>query len=82
MVFQPDLISRGFTQLGVELIALDQWTTSDASEVPIIYGAVTTGDIWKFGQFNRKEKQIVQDINLYRVPADLETLLRILINNL
>ncbi len=75
-------LSRGFTQLGVELIALDQWTTSDASEVPIIYGAVTTGDIWKFGQFKRTEKQIVQDINLYRVPADLETLLRILINNL
>lgn len=73
-------LSRGFTQLAVELIALDQWTTSDASEAPILYGAVTTGDIWKFGQFNRREKQIVQDINLYRVPADLETLLRILVH--
>ena len=73
-------LSRGFTQLAVELIALDRWTTSDASETPILYGAVTTGDIWKFGQFHRIENQIVQDINLYRVPADLETLLRILVN--
>lgn len=73
-------LSRGFTQLAVELIALDQWTTSEASKTPIIYGAVTTGDIWKFGQFYRIEKQIVQDINLYRVPADLETLLRILVH--
>ena len=73
-------LSRGFTQLAVELIALDRWTTSDASFAPILNGAVTTGDIWKFGQFHRTEKQIVQDINLYRVPADLETLLRILIN--
>lgn len=73
-------LSRGFTQLAVELIALDRWTTSDTSFAPILSGAVTTGDIWKFGQFHRTEKQIVQDINLYRVPADLETLLRILIN--
>jgi hypothetical protein len=40
---------------------------------------VTTGDIWKFGLLNRTEKHIIQDLNLYRVPADLEDLLRILI---
>ncbi|MEM9162668.1 MAG: hypothetical protein AAGC54_06310 [Cyanobacteria bacterium P01_F01_bin.4] len=47
---------------------------------PILYGAVTTGDIWKFGLLYREEKRIVQDINLYRVPADLEELLGILVN--
>jgi hypothetical protein len=73
---QADL-ARGFTQLAVELIAIDQWINSDAST---LYGAVTTGDIWKFGLFHRPHKQIVQDINLYRAPADLETLLRILIS--
>lgn len=68
-------LSRGFTQLAAELIALDRWTTLD---VPILYGAVTTGDIWKFGLLQRDRFCVVQDINLYRCPADLENLLRIL----
>lgn len=38
---QSDL-GRGFTQLAVELIALDQWTQS---ETPLLYGAVTTVQI-------------------------------------
>lgn len=68
-------LSRGFTQLAVELIALDQWTENEST---ILYGAVTTGDIWQFGQLNRRSKQIVQDLNLYRVPADLEVLFQTL----
>jgi hypothetical protein len=71
-----DDLVRGFTQLGAELVALDQWSNS---EQPILHGAVTTGDIWKFGQLHRSEKRIVQDINLYRVPADFEELMRILV---
>ena len=46
---QADL-SRGFTQLAVELIALDQWINSDT---PILYGAVTTGEDWRFALYNR-----------------------------
>lgn len=69
-------LSKGFTQLAVELIALDQWTTL---EVPVLYGAVTTGDIWKFGRLDRQGRSIEQDINLYRVPADLGELLGILV---
>jgi hypothetical protein len=38
---QADL-TRGFTQLTVELIALDEWIDNDE---PVLYGAVTTGDI-------------------------------------
>ncbi|MBC6480201.1 MAG: hypothetical protein GDA56_22870 [Hormoscilla sp. GM7CHS1pb] len=68
-------LSRGFTQLAVELIALDRWITLD---VPILYGSVTAGDIWNFGLLQRDRKSVVQDINLYRSPADLEELLRIL----
>ena len=71
-----DNLARGFTQLAAELIALDQWSNTEQS---IIYGAITTGDIWKFGQLHRSEKRIVQDINLYRVPADFENLMRILV---
>lgn len=69
-------LSQGFTQLAVELIALDGWSDSDETT---FHGAVSTGDIWQFGILHRQQKQITQDLNLYRVPADLEELLRILI---
>ncbi|NEO79988.1 hypothetical protein [Moorena sp. SIO4G3] len=69
-------IQRGFTQLAVELIALDLW--SDAEQL-ILQGAVSTGDIWQFGLLHREHKQVTQDLNLYRVPADLEELFRILV---
>ena len=71
---QADL-ARGFVQLGAELIALDQWTSSSN---PILYGAVTTGDTWKFGCFDRAQKNLVQDIRLYTIPSDLEALVCIL----
>ena len=64
-------LTRGFTQLAVELIALDQWTHSKS---PVLYGTVSTGDIWQFGRLKRAEKQIEQDLALYRIPADLEPL--------
>jgi hypothetical protein len=68
---QADL-TKGFTPLAVELIALDQWTNDD---VPMLYGAVTTGDVWKFGALDRAAHHITQDLNLFRVPEDLPTLL-------
>jgi hypothetical protein len=70
---QADL-TRGFTQLAAELIALDSWIDST-----ILYGAVTTGDIWQFGTFHRQDKVITQDLMLYRVPTDLESLISILV---
>jgi hypothetical protein len=75
---QADL-TRGFTQLAVELVAVDQWTDSAA---PILYGAVTTGDIWKFGSYDRQAKRIEQDLNLYRVPTDLADLMDILVGTM
>jgi hypothetical protein len=69
-------LERGFVQLAVELIALDQWIDSEQS---ILQGAISTGTIWQFGQFNRQTRQITQNLDLYRVPADLEELLRILV---
>ncbi len=73
---QADL-SRGFTQLAVELIALDQWINSDT---PILYGAVTTGEDWRFALYNRQAKQITEDIKLYRVPEELTELMNILVS--
>ncbi len=69
-------LARGFTQLAVELIALDQWTDT---EQPTLVGAVSTGDIWQFARLQRSPKQIEQGLTLYRVPDDLETLIRILV---
>lgn len=72
-------LERGFVQLAIELIALDQWIDSNQ---PILQGAISTGNIWQFGQFHRQQRSVTQDLNLYRVPADLNDLLRILIKTL
>ena len=72
-------LSRGFTQLAIELIALDQWL--DDGKNPL-YGAVSTGDIWQFGCLDRRQKAIEQDLNLFRVPADLIELFSYLVGML
>lgn len=72
---QADL-TRGFTQLAMEMIALDQWT--DLNQ-PTLLGAITTGNIWQFGVLNRTSKQIEQGLNLYRVTEDIEAVMRILL---
>lgn len=69
-------LTKGFTQLAVELIALDQWIDQKQTT---LQGAVSTGDIWQFGRLNREHKQIQQGLTLYRVPDDLESLLRIMV---
>ncbi|BBC27106.1 hypothetical protein [Pseudanabaena sp. ABRG5-3] len=68
---------NGFTQLATELIALDQW--DKAPECDRLFGAVTTGSVWQFGLLHRQTKLIQQDLNLYRVPNDFETVMRILV---
>jgi hypothetical protein len=69
-----DDLSRGFTQLSAELIAL-----AIAEEQDILYGAVTVGDTWRFGLLEQQHLRITQDIALYRVPDDLDVLMQILI---
>ena len=71
-------LQKGFTQLAVELIALDRILETTATLTPL-QGAVSTGNIWQFGILDRQHKQITQDLILYRVPTDLEELLRILV---
>ncbi len=69
-------MEKGFSQLAVELIAVDHFLdTSNES----IYGAITIGDIWRFGMLDRKKKIIYRDIDSFRVPADLEGLFSVLI---
>lgn len=69
-------LQHGFTQLTAELIALDQWIESDN---PTLYGAVSIGNVWQFGLLKRTRKEIIQDLNLFRVPADLDALLQVLV---
>ncbi|QSJ20048.1 hypothetical protein JYQ62_15830 [Nostoc sp. UHCC 0702] len=69
-------IRRGFTQLAVELIALDKFLDNQSL---ILYGAVTNGDDWKFGTLHREQKVVTEDIKLYRVPEGLEDLIRVLV---
>jgi hypothetical protein len=69
-------LERGIVQLAVELIAFDNWFPIDH---PILYGAVSIGNIWQFVILHRESKEITQDLNLYRVPNDLETLMKILV---
>lgn len=70
-------LERGFVQLAIELIALDQWIDSPQT---LLQGAISTGNIWQFGQLDRQSRLVTQDLDLYRVPADLDDLLRILVN--
>jgi len=72
---QSDLV-RGFTQLAIELIALDEWTKSTCE---LLYGAVTTGEDWRFGVYHRANRQVIQDQKRYQVPEDLSLLVKILV---
>jgi hypothetical protein len=69
-----DDLTRGFTQLAVEMIALAQ-----AEDQDVLYGAVTIGDAWRFGRLDSQQQQITQDIPLYRVPDDLQELMQVLV---
>ena len=75
---QADL-TRGFAQLAVEMVALDQWVEGTSNT---FYGAVTTGDVWKFGCFDRSKRIIYQDLNLYTVPGNLSPLVHYLLATL
>ena len=67
-------LARGFTQLAVELIALAKLEPDQR----VLYGAVTVGDAWTFGQFDVEKKHITRDLSLYPVPNDLGKVMSIL----
>ena len=74
-------MDSGFNQLAAELIALDKTYEENDKEKelnPIIYGAVTLGDIWKFAILERKKKHIVKNIASQTIPRDTEEIFSIL----
>lgn len=72
-------LTNGFKQLSAEMIALDQWMESSQTQ---LIGAVTTGVLWQFSLLDRRAKRIYQGLENYRVPEDLDTLMRILVRAL
>jgi hypothetical protein len=70
-----DDLTRGFTQLAVELIALAM--LEDAPE--ILYGAVTMGNVWVFGTLQCSARLVTRDLASYTLPDDVEDLVRILV---
>lgn len=74
---QSDL-QRGFRQMAVEMIAVDQGLATLEDE-PLLWGVVTSGEVWRFAVLNRTNREMVLDIEQLRVPRDLEQLFRTLI---
>jgi hypothetical protein len=73
-------LDYGFTQLVAEMVALDRWERTP--EQATLLGAVTTGKVWEFGVLHRESKHIEQGLDSYRVPEDLDPLMRILVQAL
>jgi hypothetical protein len=71
---KKDDLTRGFTQLSAEMIALAQ-----DRELAVVYGAVTIGDVWRFGQLDVGTHCITQDLKLLTVPDELERVARLLV---
>ena len=44
-----------------------------------LFGAVTTGPVWRFGLLDRTQKTITKDTEAYLLPRDLESLLGIFV---
>ena len=69
-----DDMTRGFTQLAVQLIAM-----SHVEDQNIFYGAVTMGEVWRFGKLDRNQQTIFRDLHLFKVPDDLDDLLKVMV---
>ncbi|MEM7531685.1 MAG: hypothetical protein AAF639_05900 [Chloroflexota bacterium] len=67
-------MERGFTQLAVEMLAFNEYL-ADVPEP--IYGAVTTGDLWRFGMLVPSESRVYKDVTSFLLPQNLDPLVKI-----
>ncbi len=70
-------LHRGFKQLAAEMIAVQQWIEDD--ELKVLYGAVSTGNLWQFGKLDVVNRIVSKDLKVYDVPDELSNLLHILV---
>lgn len=68
-------MERGFTQLAVEMIAVSEYFTNIPEP---LYGAITTGDLWRFGILIPSKSIIYKDVNSFLIPQNLDDLAAIL----
>ena len=52
---------------------------SHVEDQNVFYGAVTMGEFWRFGKLDRSQKTIFRDIYLFKVPDDLDDLLKVMV---
>jgi hypothetical protein len=71
-------LSRGFTQLAVELVALDSWLEQGA----FLFGAVSTGRLWQFATLDPLNRRVTKDVYQFRVPEQADVLLHVLVDML
>jgi hypothetical protein len=69
-------LEKGFNQLAVEMIAIDIYENKNTP--PILYGAITIGEVWRFSVLEREKKVLVKDIHTFRFPEDIEDIFYIL----
>nr|VFK28731.1 MAG: hypothetical protein BECKMB1821G_GA0114241_104113 [Candidatus Kentron sp. MB]VFK33295.1 MAG: hypothetical protein BECKMB1821I_GA0114274_104315 [Candidatus Kentron sp. MB]VFK76087.1 MAG: hypothetical protein BECKMB1821H_GA0114242_104115 [Candidatus Kentron sp. MB] len=70
-------LDKGFNQLVAELIALDKIERKDIPE--FLYGAISIGELWRFGILERAKSAILRDLHTYRVPEDIEQIFLIIV---
>jgi len=70
-------LDKGFNQLVSEMIALDKYEPQE--KLKFIYGAVSIGELWRFGILERKNQSIQRDLHTYRIPEDIEKIFSILV---
>jgi len=71
-------LEKGFNQLIAELIAMDKYQ-GDNEPLKFLYGAVSIGELWRFGILDRRAKNILRDLHTYRVPEDIEEVISIIV---
>ncbi|NEQ97862.1 MAG: hypothetical protein F6K30_14270 [Cyanothece sp. SIO2G6] len=71
-------LEKGFNQLAVELIAMDKYE-DDQDKSDMIYGAISIGELWRFGILDRNTKYIYKDLHTYRVPEDFRMVFLIIL---
>ena len=68
-------LNAGIPQCIAELLAANQFNQSQGNSIPILYGAVTTGSLWKFLQL--EGNRVTIDLNEYPIQP-LEKIVGIL----
>lgn len=70
-----DDIERGLGQLCAELIA----ASSQPDATDPLYGVITSGREWRFATIDTTANEIVADQHIYTVPAQIETVVCLLV---